>query len=563
MDIVEHYIKNSSLVDIPVDLNKILIQEDGLAKASLLRGDGRKEIFIDNLENGSIFTQSGDVVKIKDKKLWSSLKKQLVSASGSLPDSWNKDFNTATGVALGKISKKESGLGKGSRGPTGEDWEAMIVVGVALNDKKNPATECPSEWERVEKKWVPPYIDSALSLAKEFKSKGLVPLSQSGTSKGSLTNEWNSWRDIGGGTKNATAKTDLTGGSKKISLKKSGGSQAMSAKNGEAIATFYAACDILGKNSSSQVNKIIDTLKDGVMSMDDEEFPYKGEIGELESDLKKLEKDGDKAFSPDKVKKLKIWKDRLEQGRLDGAKVTTDMNKLFLDNNKFKEAFVFEASSGSRKFGDSSEARADYLVEFDAGSGKISHEYSMRDESDQIKQLASMFKFYMSFKSSGKSAPYMALRGNLVLNPSKVTKWMKNVVGISESLVNLDYCPTFDTIVREAFAQHSECNLLLEDSSYKSYLTEGRWSFDGFKKWMSDTYDSAKDKVKSGYQTIKKKTFDKLKKMWEWIKERVNIAFEWIKRQGAKALQFLLRFLGIEVNGCKADGGPFALFPNE
>ena len=35
-------------------------------------------------------------------------------------------------------------------------------------------------------------------------------------------------------------------------------------------------------------------------------------------------------------------------------------------------------------------------------SGKISHEYSMRDESDQIKQLASMFKFYMSFKSSGK-----------------------------------------------------------------------------------------------------------------------------------------------------------------
>jgi hypothetical protein len=239
------------------------------------------------------------------------------------------------------------------------------------------------------------------------------------------------------------------------------------------------------------------------------------------------------------------------------------MNKLFLDNNKFKEAFVFEASSGSRKFGDSSEARADYLVEFDAGSGKISHEYSMRDESDQIKQLASMFKFYMSFKSSGKSAPYMALRGNLVLNPSKVTKWMKNVVGISESLVNLDYCPTFDTIVREAFAQHSECNLLLEDSSYKSYLTEGRWSFDGFKKWMSDTYDSTKDKVKSGYQSIKKKTFDKLKKMWEWIKERVNIAFEWIKRQGAKALQFLLRFLGIEVDGCKADGGPFALFPEE
>ena len=42
MDIIEHYIKNSSLIDIPVDLNKILIQEDGLAKASLLRGDAEK-----------------------------------------------------------------------------------------------------------------------------------------------------------------------------------------------------------------------------------------------------------------------------------------------------------------------------------------------------------------------------------------------------------------------------------------------------------------------------------------------------------------------------------------
>ena len=62
---------------------------------------------------------------------------------------------------------------------------------------------------------------------------------------------------------------------------------------------------------------------------------------------------------------------------------------------------------------------------------------------------------------------------------------------------------------------------------------------------------------------LQKFTFDKLKKIVEWIKERVNIAFECIKRQGAKALQFLLRVLGIEVDGCKADGGPFALFPEE
>ena len=135
-----------------------------------------------------------------------------------------------------------------------------------------------------------------------------------------MSKDWDAWRDIGGGTKNKTAKTDLEGG-KKISLKKAG--IKMSAKNGEAIATFYAPRDILGQNSSSEVNSIIDTLRDGVMSMDDDTDPYKGEIGELEDDLKKLDADGGKEFSPEKIRKLKVWKTRLDAGRKDGEAVTS------------------------------------------------------------------------------------------------------------------------------------------------------------------------------------------------------------------------------------------------
>ena len=558
MDIIEHYIKNSSLVDIPVDYADLLNEAIGIE--SLLRGDGRMDTFIDKLESGTLQRTKGNgTFPIKDKSLWTKMKKELKSASGPADlEHWKGttgDFKKLTGFALNQVDKQLNGLALDkSKVPSGEDWEAMIVVGVAMNNGKNPEKECPSEWKRVKKKWAVPYIEPSLALAKEFKNKGLVPLSQSGTSKGELTKEWDSWRDIAGGTKNKTAKTDLEGGGKKISLKKSGGSQAMSAKNGEAIATFYAACDIMGENSSSEVNSIIDTLRDGVMTMDNDADPYKGEIGALEKDLKKLNADGGKGFSAEKIRKLKVWKDRLDAGRKDGEKVTSKMNSLFLNNTKFKNAFVFEASSGSRKFGDSSVARANYLVEFNALTGKISHKYSMKDESDEIKKLSSMFKFYMSFKSSGNSSPYMALRGNLDMNPSKVIAWMKKRV-ISENVVNSDLCPTFDTIIKEAFDKFGDVGFVLSEnvSSYE-LLTE--WEkFVKFKKFLSDKVKSGVDVVKN----ISKSAFENFKKMWEWIKERLLAAFDWIKKQGRKALEFLLKFFGIELTRCGADG-PFELF---
>ena len=531
--------------------------EATMAMADLFKRDN-KQVLIDKLESGTLIVNDESMVKVGDKKLWDKMKDQLNKAkSADDLESWqggSGDFKTLTGYTFGKVEKSLNGFSNSSGGPSGEDWEAMIVVGVAMNEKKNPAKECPPEWERVEKKWVEPYIEQALKLAKEFKSAGLVPVSQSGTSKGTLSKDWDVWRDIGGGTKNKTAKTDLEGGGKKISLKKAGGSQAMSAKNGEAIATFYAACDILGQNSSSEVNSIIDTLRDGVMSMDSDADPYKGEIGELEDDLKKLDADGGKEFSPEKIRKLKVWKTRLDAGRKDGEAVTSKMNSLFLSNSQFKNAFVFEASSGSRKFGDNSAARADYLVEFDPDSGVIKSEYSMKNESDEIKKLASMFKFYMSFKSSGKSSPYMALRGNLDTNPSKVVAWMKKRV-LSEGVVDSDVCPTFDSIIKEAFSKFGGVSEILSEGN-SSYELLNEWErFNKFKKFISD-------KVKGGVDTIKnvsKSMFDKFKKMWEWIKERILAAFDWIKKQGRKAIQFLLKFFGIELSKCGADG-PIELF---
>ena len=55
------------------------------------------------------------------------------------------------------------------------------------------------------------------------------------------------------------------------------------------------------------------------------------------------------------------------------------------------------------------------------------------------------------------------------------------------------------------------------------------------------------DKIKKGVSNIDKKIRNKFIQMWNWIKEKVNMAFEWIKKQGEKMLGMLMRFFGIEV----------------
>jgi hypothetical protein len=546
MDVIEHYIKTHALCDIPAGFGVLL--DEAIQLPSLLRGDGRMNIFIDKLEDGSLEQVDGKgKISIQDRTLWKRMKKELLAAkSAEQLDHWKGtggDFKTLTGVSLSAVDKKVNGLATDrATTPSGEDWEAMIVVGVAINDKKNPEIVCVDEWTRVEKKWADPYIEPALKIAKEFKKKGLVPVTQSGTSQGTLSKDWSSWRDIAGGIKNKTAKTDLDGGGKKISLKMAGGSQAMSAKNGEAIATFFAACDILGKDSPGEVTKIIDRLKNGVMTMDSDKDPYKGEIRPLDKDLKTLSIKGKDSFDTEQVRKLGVWKKRLDRAREDGEYITNQMNTLFSNNPKFKDAFVFEASSGFCKFGNSSPARADQLVEFNAKTGSISAEYSMSDQNDTIKKLSSLFNFYMSFKSSSGSSAYMALRGNLMKKPKDVPKEMPK--SVNEVTEFGDVCPTFSTIVKEGLAQNPSMKMLLTESPLDN---------------INEVWKIVK-KVIDGVKSVGKSAKDKFVQMWNWIKERVEVAFDWIKKQGRKALQFLLKFFGIELEKCGLSGGPFELF---
>jgi hypothetical protein len=200
------------------------------------------------------------------------------------------------------------------------------------------------------------------------------------------------------------------------------------------------------------------------------------------------------------------------------------MVSLFQSNPTFKKHFVFEAATGSVKFGDKSPSRANIMVEFDPNKGKVTGNYSLATvNDDDVQKLSDLYKFYASFKSSGSSSPYMALRGNIVDTPAKVLNFTKKILAKEEIM-------TFSGIMNEALTMNEQGRKVLHENRIEQ--------LDEF---------ALLDKIKKGVSNINKKVRDKFTQMWNWIKEKVNKAFDWIKQQGEKMLGMLMRFFGIEV----------------
>jgi len=536
VDIVEHYLNKSLITS--VEYEDVLCE---LALHDLFKRDN-KQRFIDKVEADEMLDAKNNPLKVKSgtKSLWKQMKKELLDADshkdlvgwgGNTKENKIKQLFGTSMTDIGKSQNNLSG-GASSGNPSGEDWEAMIAIGLATIQKKDPSKEVPDEWSRIERKgfWNDDFNrDIAEKLASAFKKNGYSPISQTGSGKGGagVSGEWGDiFKEYGSGTMNKTPKTDIKGGSKKISLKKAGGSQAMSAKQAEAASTFGAAVRMYGKNYPSEVNKILDKFKTAVLDLS--ESGYRGSIDSLEKDIKASEAD------PKKMKKLKPVVDNLKQAREDGKYITSEMNRLFLSDAKFKDLFVFEAATGSVKFGDSSESRADTMVEIDTNSGKITSNYKMNTVKD-ISSLASQYKFYLSFKTSGNSTPYMALRGNMEQDPKKVTAWMQKQIMENKNFSAI--CPTFSTIIQQGLEQ---------DEFGKRLLTES--SFQNLNEWQMIK------KVRDGIASVSNKVKDRFVKIWNWISERVSKAFDWIKKQGAKALDYLQKFFGIKLATCGING---------
>lgn len=419
---------------------------------------------------------------------------------------WVKDnTNVKVSFGSGSIGKEPS--------PSGEDWEAMITVAQRTRKGKDPSKETPDEWDRVSSKglWSGSLVKQAEKLADTFDKNGLPNLTQTGSGKGggTISKEWSKW-----GGKNATPKTDIMSGKKRVSLKKVGGSQVMSAKKEEGIATFNAASMTMGKNAPNDAKKIVDFMQKNTLDLSGS--GYKGTVTDLEKDLENA--------NPSQMKRLKPFQDELKSVRKNGAVLTKQMVGLFNSNPTFKKHFVFEAATGQIKFGDKSISRADTMVEFDDKKGKITHNYSLKtvNESD-VQKLSDLYKFYASFKSSGSSSPYMSVRGNIEATPQKVLNFTKKILAKEEMM-------TFSGIMNEALTMNEQGRKVLHENTIEQ--------LDEF---------ALLDKIKKGVSNIDKKVRDKFTQMWNWIKEKLNVAFDWIKQQGEKMLGMLMRFFGIQV----------------
>ena len=141
--------------------------------------------------------------------------------------------------------------------PSGAEWESIISVGFNMRDLKQ-ISPIPSDFKKygldkitIFNKFWPKYNAISLVLGDAFKNAGfLPPMTQTGAGGGktiTLNTQWSTW-----GGKNKTPKTDMSTKEKKISLKKKGGSQLMSAQKGEAMATFHAALQLMGTNQKNK-----------------------------------------------------------------------------------------------------------------------------------------------------------------------------------------------------------------------------------------------------------------------------------------------------------------------
>ena len=540
MDIIEHYIKSSSLVGIPTDFNELLNEASGgINKIDTLLtvdadGSKRKDTFIKIVDDaiagkGKVYDHKGNAIQIKDPSMWPEMKKQLEKATspseiadwkGSINAKSEKNntekFHRLFGLPLGKFGKAVNGL-SGPRGsvksgvkkPTGADWEHLIThewneINNLTPDKD--ASEYASQFSE-------DYFSVANKIANALKGKISGSMTQfgGGKSSGNLTSFWKSH-----GGSDGTPKADMITPEYSISLKKKGGSQLMSAAKGETLATFHTAMDWW--QGGSEGKKFVKGLINEVETKFEKITTHLSKT-EL-SRLSKLPEDqwpeNDRGSIEKFINVEKFHKD-----------ITTDIkNNLDPTTYKdFRKYFVYEAMSGQRKFGSTMpKARASVCVEFDGSSGGVTKfipttsngKNNFSDPpsvSSEISSLASKASFYVSWKSSSGN-PYSSWRVNIkesgLDNISSMDNILKDVI-------------MEDKLVRQVNKKLLSENIQLDEwglfkkavSKFKGFMREKLgWIFDIYKKFL--------DKAKS---TLKK-----------------------IVKLGRQAYQGLLKFLGFEVD---------------
>ena len=498
-----HYKQKTGQMNEKVNFEDIDILQEGGMKATGedLFKRNNKDDFIKKGSKGELVDVDGNTLKIKNNDAFLRLKKIIsgVDDNSDLDPSWKTLHKDAFGVIHSKVDKIANGFSTvtGSN-PKGEDWESIIAV--AVNKIQGKKWNQGDEWDRAEKFWGD-WEKQGMKLGQAFINKLKVKeLRQLGASTLPISKEWK-------GT-NKTPKTDLIYADERISLKKAGGSQLLSAGKFESISTVEAAMRMysIDPKGKRKVESLIDNLEKKMIKLS-----TKDTVGKIE----KLAKQ--KNLSPADKKKVA----ELDQGQLYAKELTTEMENLFNSEELMKQYFCWEAATGENKFGKGSQGVANQVVTFKE-TGKITDILDLDTPSKAGKTLAKGNNFYVSFKSSSGSPPYLSLRSKK----------------LSTKQLQSSYQPTFAEIIKEECAKERIGMQVLHESNVEQ-LDE----FQMFNRLVT--------KAKNVASSIK----NQAKRILDGIMKRMKAAFDWIKKQGRRLIDAVLNFFGLDIKSIKITGG--------
>jgi hypothetical protein len=322
--------------------------------------------------------------------------------------------------------------------------------------------------------------------------------------KTGTSEKWKEWTGKG----KDTAKTDILGNTR-ISLKR-GKSQLISPKKEELIATFQAAGEITGitKKLREQIKEDVKQLtKIANKFVDDGKTNQGLDVGELKaisSDRgaynKKQKEKGEETFTAKLSAQNRKAMELIEEVNRYHRKMEKEINGMVESNPIFIKAMIYEAGSGEIKFGDSEPGRAEWLlaVRGDISDVKLMSMKNMNSEA--INYLQSKVLFKVGMKSTG--------------------------YGPKGSRTGYDFFSSLRVQIEDIEKNSKQLNETIQlFNSKKHLLTES--ILDDFAK-----------KIKDGWNWL----IDKIQKIWEWIKEVGEKALKLIE----SGLDNICKVVGLE-----------------
>ena len=433
-----------------------------------------------------------------------------------------------------------------AKGPSATQYESILTVGYNWWNRATPREKKSLTGFVVEKS-----VDKeAYKIAKDFLAKrsGKQEASNLGQQMAAakITGEMtqvggkykaldtdfiNYYKNAGGNKKTDASKSDVMTDSKRISLKKKGGSAIMSAVGSESIATIHCAMKHLNQTTQADGQKIVDIIKNNFHHLfKDNEYYVSGYLSDLMKDPP------EKAFAGISKEAINSLRKHAKKMGEKNKEMTVQMNKIINDkkNIGLKNRICWIAVTGNMKFPEDSDAIADTLVEFNPSNTTVSQKIDV-DTVQKCAKIAKKTKWRIGYKSSsGTTGPQSSLRVS--------EKWSH--YGESTEM------PTYNKVLIETLMDDLELDgeallneglILDEDHNFltEEALIKGLW-----------------DKVVDKFKKIGGSVTEWLAKMTKKVLDKADRIFEWIAKQGGRIWDWLLKFFGLVPDTGEISGIP-------